>query len=268
MVASIFPNRVTPIWCRLLLLFALLAPLLGAPQMNTVALAQSIPPACISDSGNAQSPQMVGAWTLVLNFNHPANASYTRGCLTTRTGPGANQVNFSQVQCPIVNNQSGALIGGGQANFNGQFWIECPALPPVPTPLPGGNQYENFYVYGRTAFPVAASQSTLMAHQDVSFKANIDANWHVTLTSRYGQIVFANQDANSVAGAFPRLFSQVLDKTGTHYLDQQALQPSATISSLQYNAAAPMRIGDRNEYWTLFELIVDPGPRPQCCFNP
>ncbi|MCB0109000.1 MAG: hypothetical protein KDE53_23925 [Caldilineaceae bacterium] len=264
---SIFPNRVTPIWLRLLLLVALLAPLFGAPATSSVALAQAIPPACLSDSGNPQIPQMVGAWTLVLNFNHPANASYTRGCLTTRTGPGANQVNFSQVQCAIVNNVSGALVGGGQANFNGQFWIECPALPPVPT-LPGNTQYENFYVYGRTAFPVAGGQSTLFAHPDVSFKANIDANWHVTLTSRYGQTVFANQDNNSVAGTFPQLFTQVYNKTGTHYLNQQPMQPTATVSSFPYNANATIRIGDKNEYWTLFELVVDPGPRPQCCFNP
>ncbi|MEZ4618045.1 MAG: hypothetical protein R2867_21390 [Caldilineaceae bacterium] len=260
-------KRITPIWFRLLLLFALLAPLLSAPQMNPVALAQAIPPACISDSGNAQIPQMVGAWSLVLNFNHPVNATYTRGCLTQRTGPGPNQVTFSPVQCPIVNNQSGALVGGGQANFNGQFWIECPALPPVPT-LPGNSQYENFYVYGRTAFPVAGSQSTLFAHPDVNFKANVDANWHVTLTSRYGQTLFANQDSNSVAGTFPQLFTQVYNKTGTHYLNQQPMQPTATISAFPYNANATIRIGDKNEYWTLFELIVDPGPRPQCCFSP
>lgn len=257
-----------PVWLKLLLILALLMPLVASPLGSTPAFAQAVPPACVDDAGNAQAPQQVGAWVLVLNFNHPQSATHTRGCLVGRTGPGPNQLSYTQILCPIVNNNIGATVGAGRADFNGQFWIECSGLPPVPTTPPGGSLYEYFYVYGRAAFPFTGGQHTLLAHSSVDVTAEVDANWHVKLTSRYNTTTFSNTDkSTNVAGTFPRLHSQVFAKEAYHYVNMQQLQPGAQIPPFTFNSQK-IRVGNQGEYWSLFELVIDPGPRPQCCFNP
>ncbi|MEZ4658701.1 MAG: hypothetical protein R2911_14115 [Caldilineaceae bacterium] len=263
------PIRPQLIWGKLLLICALLAPLV-APLTASTALAQgAVPPACLDDNGMAHTPTVVGAWVLILNFNHPSSTSETRGCLASRTGSGPNQISYAIQSCSLVHNKAGAAVGGGSADFNGQFWIECPGLPKVPTDPPGGSTYDYFYVSGKAAYSVTSSTQTLMAHPDVDVTSSVDASWHLTLTSRYGMTSFTNTDGvHSVAGQIVHVESMVLNKNGAHYIEQQKLQPTATVPAFSFNAGQGIRIGNQGEKWSLYELIIDPGPRPHCCFDP
>ena len=264
------PSKVVvPIWLKLLLILVLSAPLIVQSTPSTALAQGGVPPACLDDNGAPHTPTVVGAWVLILNFNHASSPTETRGCLASRTGPGPNQVSYAIQNCVLVNNKSGATVGGGRADFDGQFWIECSGLPKVPTNPPVGALYDYFYVSGRAAFPAAGGMQTLFAHPQVNVMTSVDASWHLTLNSRYGPTSFANTDgANSVAGQIVHVESLVLNKVGAHYANQQKLQPTATVPPFQFDGGQTIRIGNVGEKWSLFELIIDPGPRPHCCFDP
>ena len=60
-----------------------------------------IPPACISDSGNPQIPQMVGAWTLVLS-SQPYMEKYDPERKDATWGSGNYDPKFDVVRAPMT----------------------------------------------------------------------------------------------------------------------------------------------------------------------
>ncbi len=252
--------RWLPLWLLALLILAM-APPFGA----ATAYAQGAPPACRDDQGNAVLPSsLVGGWVLVLNFNHPKQTVNTVACRVTATGVNPLQVSYTIFNCPLRDNVNSVKVGAGQAPFDGKFWIECAGGPIVPGQ---GPTYDTFYVFGEATFGASGATYTLMQHEDAEVNADVDANWHVKMRSRYGATTFEHEDGvTNVNGMKVSLQSQVAG-SGTHFINGTQLLPAATVPAFPYNYNKPIRIGNPGQSWTLYQLIIDPPPS-RCCFSP
>jgi hypothetical protein len=233
---------------------------------TSVASAQTAaPPACRNDRGQPVRPNpaylmpgWTSAWVLVTNFNHTPSASITIGCLGVITSTNPQQVNYSLVQCPLINNVNQVQVGGGNAPFDGNFWIECPG------PYEDNNLHTSFSVLGRAMFPAANSTYTLMSQQDVDISADVDASWRMTLNSRYGANTYSNFAAQSnVAGKIIHFVSEVDNGLGAHYLNGHALAPRFMASTFGFDQSKPIWIGAEGQAVTLYEMIID--PPGMCC---
>jgi hypothetical protein len=239
-----------------------LTPFVNSP----VAFGQTAtPPACLNDRGQAVRPNpaylMPGwsnAWVLVTNFNHAPSAGATVGCLGEITAANPQQVKYSLVQCPLINNVNQVQVGGGAAPFDGNFWIECPG------PYEVNQLHTSFSVLGRATFPTSNSTYTLMSQQDVDITADIDASWRITLNSRYGANTYSNFAAQSnVAGKIVHFKSEVDTGVGTHYLNGHALAPQFMTSAFGFDQSKPILIGAAGQAVLLYEMIID--PPGACC---
>ena len=99
-------------WLAILLITCLLPLPLG----TTVAYAQTVPTACRDDNGQpVQTVPVIGAWALVLNFNHAPSTSSSIGCRIMTVALAPQQVFYELVTCTISNNTSNVQVGGGTA---------------------------------------------------------------------------------------------------------------------------------------------------------
>jgi hypothetical protein len=250
-----------PVWLSLPLALALvfvLSFVLSFPPLdNGVALAQSAPAPCRLDNGQALRPGSLG-WAMLLNFNHAPSTTSTIGCVAALTAANPNQVNYRLITCTVVNNLNNTPVGSGNASFDGNYWIECPAMGQGVVVL------QSFLIYGRAQFLNSNATYSLVNHQDAKFRTTIDAAWHATLTSRYGATTFANTDSiTNFLGKTAQLKSGVDGITGRHAVDQTVLQPEATITAFSFDYGKPIIVGAQGQSWVLYEILIDPPGR--CC---
>lgn len=216
------------------------------------------PPAeCLSDRGYAvePNPAVADAWVLVLNFNHAPAADFTTGCIVSRTGP--DTLDYTLVECWLDNNIRQVAVGGGAAPFDGNFWINCPAIGQ------GDGLQSNFDVTGSAHFS-GPGDYTLMSHLDAGISAFVDIDWHVGLASRYGKTSFASRDSQpSAPGPIIHLLSFVSEKVGTHMINGNPLTPTAAVDPFNFDSGQSITVGAPGEVWTLLEVIIDPAG--SCC---
>jgi hypothetical protein len=226
------------------------------PGSAPAALAQGVSPACKDDAGRAVMPNPgagIGAWLLVLNFNHAPSATSTVGCLVMTTGLNPQQVSRTLVACPLVGNVGMVTVGNGVAPFDGNFSITCPGV------LQGKQTLENFTIWGRANFAKAGATYTIAKHQDVEFSAGIGAAWHVMFSSRYGATTFASGDGvTNLNGQVVSFGSAVSRIGGGHSLNGSPLAPPVPVTPFEFNFDQPITIGAPGQLWTLAELIFDP----------
>lgn len=244
------------------LAFLLLAVILPMPIGTPVALAQSVPAACLTDSGQVVVPApIVGAWAMVLNFNHPLSATTTTGCrITTIALQPTQQIAYNLVTCPLVNNSGGGQVGGGAATFDGNFWLSCPnGLPAAPPP------YTGFLIHGRMQFVTSAAIGTrtftLFQHPDVDFTAELRTNTLAKLTSRYGFATYQTGGLATNATSAPvSLGSAIGMGLDQHRVNGSSYPFTTPISTFGYDFTKPFTIGAAGQRWTLYEMVVDPPP--------
>lgn len=236
------------------------------PGGAAVALAQGVPAACVDDAGNSIMPSVgggVGAWLIVLNFNHAPSTTATTGCLVRTTGLNPQKVARSFITCQLVNNQAQAAVGGGAVAFDGKFAIQCPGV----NDNPGYSQDNvNFTLWGRANFAQTNQTYAIVSHTNVSLSASVTGNvstpnnpWYASLSSRYGSTTFVNSDTTvNVRGQIVRFESAVHRSSGTHMLNQTALTPAANIAPFSFHYNQPITIGGAGPTWTLHELVIDP----------
>lgn len=226
------------------------------PSSSAVALAQSVPNACKDDAGKVLIPSAgggVGAWLLVLNFNHAPSATSTTGCLVTTIALNPQRVSRTFVTCQLVDNVNLASVGNGVAPFDGQFSISCPGI------SPGKKKLENFTIWGRANFTNPNTAYAILNHPDVSFSAGLSPSWRVSFDSRYGANSFSSGDAaTNLNGQVVSFTSAVRSLTGSHSLNGTQLAPLATVSPFDFRFDQPIVIGAAGQVWTLAEIIVDP----------
>jgi hypothetical protein len=241
---------------RVLLAAVLIVLGLLAPQTSRTALAQGAPDACKNDAGVAVVPRPaagVGAWLLVLNYNHAPSATTTTGCLVMTTAVNPHQVSRSLVACQILGNTGGVQVGNGAAPFDGNLSIVCPGI------LPGKQTLENFTIWGRASFGAAGKTYSIVQHPDVGFSAVVSPNWKSLFNSRYGTASFASGDPQTnIKGQVVAFMTAVSNLTGSHSLNGRELAPRATLAPFEYRFDQPTTIGRPGQSWILFELIIDP----------
>lgn len=251
-------KRTLACWLAVILIATLLPTPMGAP----VALAQSVPPACLTDAGQPVLPApIVGAWAMVLNFNHALSTSAVTGCrIITIAMQPVQQVSYTPVVCPLINNSGGVEAGAGAVTFDGNFWISCPnGLPVAPPP------YSGFMIYGRMQFSTSAAimtrSFTLLQHPDVEFTAELKANNLTKLTSRYGLATYQTSGLSTNATTGPvRIGSAIGMGLDLHRVDGITYPFTPPISQFSYDFDKPINIGSAGQRWTLYELVVDPPP--------
>jgi hypothetical protein len=231
------------------------------PANAGAVMAQGVPNACRNDAGVAVVPRAsagVGAWLLILNFNHAPSAAATAGCLVMTTAVNPQQVSRTLVPCQIANNVGGAQVGNGAAPFDGNFSVVCPGV------NQGKQTLENFSIWGRAIFANAGATYPIVQHQDVAFNTSVSAGWNVLFNSRYGASTFASGDpVTNISGQVVNFLSNVAALTGSHSLNNAQLAPRTTIAPFEYHFAQPLTIGAPGLPWTLLEVIVD--PPGNCC---
>ena len=244
-------------WLVVLVIAALLPTALDTP----VALAQTIPAPCLNDQGQAVLPAPVlGAWALALNFNHAPSTDTTTACRITTIALQPQKVSRTIVVCSINNNSRSVQVGAGTAPFDGNFWITCPNGPPVPG---YGPLYDSFAIYGRAQFPTVTSSAafTLVQHQDVQFKADVNTSGNIRLTSRYGPYSYKTVDSSTNVTAAPVfLASSVGAGAGFHQVAQNIAPFSTPVDQYPFTFSQPFLIGQSGKPWTLYELVIDPPP--------
>ena len=198
------PGNVRAHGSALLAAVLIVVGMLLMPSSSAVVFAQSVPNACKDDAGKAVVPSAgggVGAWLLVLNFNHAPSVANTTGCVVTTISLNPQKVSRTFVACQIVGNVGLVPVGNGVAPFDGKLSVSCPGI------APGKQTLQNFTIWGRANFANANAFYTIMAHQDVVLSANLSAGWHVTFDSRYGGNNFSsgNGSANLTVRLSPLL---------------------------------------------------------------
>jgi hypothetical protein len=200
----------------------------------------------------------VGAWLLVLNFNHAPSATTTTGCLVMTTSVNPQQVSRTLVACQIFGNAGNVPVGNSMAPFDGNFSINCPGV------AQGKQTLEHFSIWGRANFPNASATYPIVQHQDVGLNAGLNAGWNILFNSRYGASTFASGDpVTNVKGQVVTFLSAVSSLTGSHNLNGKDLPPRTTIAPFDYHFDQPITIGAPGQPWTLYEVIVD--PPGSCC---
>lgn len=227
------------------------------PGSATAALAQGVPNACKTDAGKVVVPSPaagIGAWLLLLNFNHAPSATTTTGCMVVTTGLNPHQVSRTLVACQIVNNAGSVQVGSGAAPFDGNFSISCPGVTGQ-----GKQTLENFTVWGRGNFGKPNAAYPIVQHADVNVTATISADWHALFASRYGGSTFASGDGvTNLKGQDVAFMSAVSSLLGSHSLNANQLVPRTTIAPFEYHFDQAITIGAAGQPWTLYEVIVDP----------
>lgn len=259
-------SHVQTFWHFCLLMLLVLS-IQFAPAAALPVHAQNVPTACLTDGGqpvrpNAAylSPGWTTAWAMILNFNHAPSATTTTGCVATISAVNPAQVSYQLVQCPLINNTAAVTVGGGAADYDGNFWIECPGV------TNNRNTYTSFGVAGRAQYPVPGSTFTLFDHPSVTISVAISPIWRTDLTSRYGANSYTNPvPPGSVIGKVVGLKSEVLDSVGTHYVNGNALTPNFTPGPIVFDESRPMRFGAAGQRATLYQVIVD--PPGHCCVS-
>lgn len=252
-------------WIRF---FILVATMLAPMGFSTVH-AQNIPPACLDGRGNFPMPEdQVGAWVVVMNFEHAPSADFSIGCRVTTTATDPQQLHFKIIKCVVHNNINQVQIGGGNAPFDGNFWLECP---PGPKPPGTGPQYDSFYIFGRASFASNNSSYTIMQHENASLQVTVNNNWIMELSSIYGAGSFTATGNSTIGqGQVVHFSSQVgphpiLGVGGAHFINGTQLQPAQPLGLFEFDFTKSFTIGGPGEVWTAEEIIFDPPPR--CCFN-
>lgn len=244
-------------WLIVLVIAALLPTSLDTP----VALAQTIPAPCLNDQGQAVLPAPVlGAWALALNFNHAPSTSTTTACRIMTTALQPHKVSRTIVVCSITNNSRSVQVGAGIAPLDGNFWITCPNGPPVPG---YGPLYDSFAIYGRAQFPTLASAAafTLVQHQDVQFTAEVNTSGNVRLSSRYTPHTYKTVDSSTNVTAAPVFLASSVGVSGGFHQVAQNIAPFSTqVENFPFTFSQPFIIGQSNQPWTLYELVIDPPP--------
>ena len=243
---------------RILLAGLLLATgVLFLPGSSGTVFAQGVPDACKNDAGRAVIPNAgagVGAWLLVLNFNHAASKTTTTGCMVMTTGLNPQQVSRTFIACQIVNNVGKVQVGNGSAPFDGNFSIVCPGVLQQ-----GKKTLENFTVLGRGNFGKPNATYSIAQNADINVSAAISPDWHVLFTSRYGGSTFSSGDGSAnLLGQDVAFASTVNSLLGSHSLNASQLAPRTTIAPFEYHFDQPTTIGAVGQPWTLYEIIIDP----------
>lgn len=235
----------------------LAANLLLLPMNSGAVFAQGVPAACKNDAGGVVVPSAaagVGAWLLVLNFNHAPSATTTTGCMVMTTGLNPQQVSRTLVACQVVNNTGNVQVGSGAAPFDGNFSISCPGVTQQ-----GKKTLENFTVWGRGNFAKANATYPVVQNADINVSAAISPDWHVLFTSRYGSSTFSSGSGSvNLLGQDVSFTSAVAALQGAHSLNGSVLAPRTPISAFDYHFNQPITIGAAGQPWTLYEVIVDP----------
>ena len=253
---SYLPQNIQSNSVSLLLAVLIVVTMLLVPSSSTIAFAQGVHPACKKDSGAAVVPSGaagVGAWMLVLNFNHSASATSTTGCLIKTTSLNPQKVSRTLVNCQIINNGAGTQVGSGNAPFDGKFSIFCPGV------ASGKRELENFTIWGRASFGSNNASYSIVQHPDVSFTGNLSVDWRASFDSRYSNNNFASGNPTfNLLGQTVSFTSATLNGMGSHSLNEVALGTSTAISNFEFHYDQPITIGAAGQVWTLHELIIDP----------
>lgn len=236
----------------------------------------TVPDACLNDQGNPVIPRVPvqGARALVLNFDHPLDWFETAACLATLDpyvdpeeyeGVIVDGVGYEEVSCTIVGNTGPIGIGNGSARFSDGSHISCPS-----ELLATGVQMHKFYVFAKATFHNTGPEYfTLADHPDFEVKANVNANWHVKLKSRYGDgapfFSHRNIQAN-VQNTIVPLFSRILGATGSgtakgkHKINGRRMLPHANVGPFSITDEAPIIIGksEAGYAWNVDIIIIDP----------
>ncbi|MFN8444400.1 MAG: hypothetical protein U0175_26690 [Caldilineaceae bacterium] len=247
-----FSARKLSLWIAALLAITTLL----IPSQASPLLAQSIHPACLNDDGQPVTPSAgagIGAWMLVLNFNHGLSGSKTLGCRVDVTGVNPLVIRRTLLECTLVNNVGMVKVGNGKAPFDGKFSVSCPGV------AAGKQTLESFTLWGRANFANANAAYTLIQHKDVALTASMSVDWHISFTSRYGKNNFTSGDTTtSLLSQTVSFNSAVRSLTGSHSLNQNELGPLATLKPFEFNHDQPITISAPGSIWTLYELIIDP----------
>lgn len=243
------------------LMITLVITLWPAAWWTPVALAQGAPAPCLKDNGQpVQAAPVIGAWALVLNFNHAPSASTTLGCRVTTVALNPTQMSYTPIACSINNNLNGLQVGAGSAPFDGTFWVTCPNGPPV---LGHDPLYDGFVTYGRAQFPTltAAASFKLMQHPDVAVTAEVNASAQIKLTSRYGSYSYESTDLSTNVAAAPIFFaSTVGGGMGRHWVNSNVFPFTTPVDQFPFDFTKPITFGKAQQPWTLYEIVVDPPP--------
>lgn len=230
---------------------------LGATSAQAAQLAQTVPGVCIGGGGNPVVPRYFLGKALILNFNHPLNATQTEVCIATKK-PGGS-VSYSTEPCPLMNNIHDVEVGDGSASFDGNFWIECPAglLQSVDT--------NDFYVYGiASILTVQPATYHLVVHPDLAASATFTSSSPSTLTAELSGQYNAQGFLHGQTFSSPtmphevRMASQL--NAGNILLSINGNSQSTTglNHNFTYDSNEPIRIGQSTEPWVLQFLIIDP----------
>lgn len=251
----LYPNirkRKLSLWMAVLMVITTLL----LPNNRLPLLAQAIHPACLNDAGQPVTPTAgagLGAWMLVLNFNHPLSGSKTLGCRVDVASVNPQVIRRTLVECTLINNIGMVKVGNGMAPFDGKFSVSCPGV------AMGKQTLESFTVWGRANFASANAAYTLIQHKDIVLTASMSVDWHISFTSRYGKNNFSSGDATTnLLGQTVSFNSAVRSLTGSHSLNQNELGPLATLKPFEFNHDQPITISAPGSFWTLYELIIDP----------
>ncbi|MCE7986122.1 MAG: hypothetical protein DYG89_33510 [Caldilinea sp. CFX5] len=243
------------------LVILLLAALLLLPAGTPVALAQSVPAPCLNDAGQPVLPaEIMGAWALILNFNHAPSTTTTIACMVMTSAVQPQKISHTFVTCTIVNNSSNVQVGGGVAPFDGQFTITCPNGPPVPG---YGPLYNAFVIHGRAQFPTLTTTASfkLVEHPHAEFTVAVNTSGNATLTSRYGPYTYKTADSITNVTTAPVFFASVVaNGQGRHQVAQNNSYFTTPVDQFPFNFSQPITIGRSQQPWTLHELVIDPPP--------
>ncbi|MEM8862540.1 MAG: hypothetical protein AAGD96_29885, partial [Chloroflexota bacterium] len=237
--------------------FLLLASVFSFIHTPTIE-ANSVPTACLKDSGEPAEPlPFPGAWAIILNFNHDPSATHTDVCWAVRDDDEAMAITYTDgIRCQIRNNVNQELVGGGEANFDGNFHITCPRRAGGPG---GNNQYDSFYVHAVASFPETAGYYPLVRHSDISVRTHLKApvgngDWKATMLSQYGNTVFSDtENVSMLSGVNHRINSRVIGGSGTHYVNHQLLASQTNVDPFEFDLNEIMFIGGGDNPWTLSE---------------
>ncbi len=207
-------------------------------------------------------------WGFVANFDHAQSGTLVTTCLAERSvgqAPWQTTYTVATTHCGIVTNGAAAAVGGGVANFNGNFKLSCSL--PVPATSP-----TLFWVKARAALNAPSSTHTFMSGTIIGagyeFGATTDAACGVTLNSAYPAISFAHS-ASGACGAMTEYGSRVTRTNvnalnGAHKIGAAVLGPVSASGVFELPGNFSFEIGDFGELMALDWFVIDPTPS-RCC---
>jgi hypothetical protein len=200
-------------------------------------------------------------WVVLANFDHAPSTTSTTACLAERTGGGA--MNYTVLNCPLLNNTAGAQLGGGSAAFDGNVYASCAVNVVTVTKGPP-------FTFGtRASFPAAGVINTIVSSPDFSFAIQRNAGCQLAMSSTYDSFAMAHTSPAVACGGTHSTQSRIIKspaRVGQHRLNgstfgQTALPPGDVISvpaSFVLQLSAPGSIFTADHIW------VDP-KGGSCC---